>query len=172
MNEKEIREEFVKLFGEEKLKEEDLIQKLQEFANYICEEWLGLPSVPVVFDDLAKTSEASFNIELGVVLLNKKNKDHILKLLKSTLHELEHYYQLYYVTHFDTPKAKRWIKELQNYEANDLLGHHLQEIELDAMAFAFLVLLVEFGISYQHPIDLIQELIETYIDSKRMIDDN
>ena len=85
MNEKEIREEFVKLFGEEKLKEEDLIQKLQEFANYICEEWLGLPSVPVVFDDLAKTSEASFNIELGVVLLNKKNKDHILKLLKSTL---------------------------------------------------------------------------------------
>ena len=73
----------------------------------------------------------------------------------------------------DTPKAKRWKKELNNYiGGEDPLGNLLQEIEIDAMAFAQIVLATDYGIYYEHQDPIIQALVDKYIKSKKMLSDD
>ena len=73
----------------------------------------------------------------------------------------------------DTPKAKRWKKELDNYiGGEDPIGNLLQEIELDANAFAQIVLASDYGIHYEHQAPIIQELINRYIKSGKMLNDD
>ena len=52
MNNKKLKEEFIKYFGEEKWNEEEILSVIQPFANYVCESYIGLSPVPVLFDDL------------------------------------------------------------------------------------------------------------------------
>ncbi|MDE6408047.1 MAG: hypothetical protein K2K50_05525, partial [Anaeroplasmataceae bacterium] len=96
-----------------------------------------------------------------------------IKLLDATLHELEHYYQNFYALNFTSPKARRWKKELTNYIGLDNPAEYvLQEIEIDACAFSQIVLATEFGIMYKYPNPEIQCLIEEYINSKKIIQDD
>ena len=95
------------------------------------------------------------------------------KLLNGVLHELEHMYQIIYANTMDTPKAKRWKKELDNYiGGEDPLRNLLLEIELDAMAFAQIVMATNYGIYYEHEDYIIQELINRYIKSGKMLNDD
>lgn len=97
----------------------------------------------------------------------------MVDLMDSVIHELEHYYQLHYVANYNTPKALRWKKELDNYiTSENVIGNLIQEIEIDAMAFSQIVLETDYGIIYRHENPLIQELIDNYIHSRKILNDD
>jgi hypothetical protein len=93
MNNKKLKEEFVKYFGEEKWEEEETLEIISRFAFEICDEYLGIEPLPILFEDL--DGEASrLDVKEQCILLNRKYKGDIIELLHSTLHELEHSFQI------------------------------------------------------------------------------
>ena len=173
MDDKKLKEEFIKYFGEDKWNQEEILADLQQIVFDVCENWLGIEPIPVLFGEHIGTDEARLDIKEKVIWLNLKNQDDWVELLNGVLHELEHLYQLYYVSSMDTPKAKRWKEELDNYKGKeDPLGNLLQEIEIDASAFAQVVMSTEFGIEYRNENPIIQKLIDRYIISKKILSDD
>ena len=78
-----------------------------------------------------------------------------------------------FISNFDTPKARRWKEEMNNYiGGEDPLRNLLQEIELDARAFAQIVLATDYGIHYEHQDPIIQALVDKYIKSGKMLSDD
>ena len=104
---------------------------------------------------------------------NRKYKNDKITVLAAIAHELEHYYQIFYLNNFDTPKAKRWKKEMDNYiNESNIEANQIQEIEIDAEAFAIVVLETELGLKYENPDKQIQSIIEDYIKLGKLISDN
>lgn len=173
MDDKKLKEEFIKYFGIELWKQEEILAELQKVVFNVCESWLGIKPIPVLFGEHIGTDEARLDVKEQVIWLNIKNQNDWVELLASLLHELEHRYQMLYVSSFDTPKAKRWEKELKNYiGGEDPLGNLIQEIEIDANAFAQIVLATDYDIHYEHQDPIIQELINRYIISEKMLNDD
>ena len=173
MDEKKLKEEFIKYFGIELWNQEEILAELQKVVFDVCENWLGVKPIPVLFCEHIGTDEARLDVKEQVIWLNIKNQNDWVELLASLLHELEHLYQIIYASSMDTIKAKRWKKELDNYiGVEDPIGNLLQEIEIDANAFAQIVLATDYGIHYEHQDPIIQEVINRYIKSKKMISDD
>lgn len=173
MDEKQLKEEFIKYFGEEKWKQEEMLGKLQKVVFEVCERWLFINPISILFSDDIGTDEARYDLKEQVIWLNTKNQNNFISLLDCVLHELEHLYQHYYISSCDTPKARRWKKEFENYIADeDPFGNLTQEIEIDAMAFSQLVLQLDYGIRYEHSDPIIQELINRYLQSEKMLSDD
>ena len=173
MDEKKLKEEFIKYFGEERWNQEEILGDLQQVVFDVCKRWLAIKPIPVLFGEHIGTDEARLVVKEQVIWLNTKNQNDKVELLASLLHELEHMYQILYVANFDTPKAKRWKTELDNYiGGEDPVGNLLQEIELDANAFSQIVLASDYGIHYEHQDPIIQELINRYIKSGKMLNDD
>ena len=171
MNDDEIKEEFIKWFGEEKWKEEEILNVIQHVIIDISNEYLGIEPIPVVFEEIPGNISV-LDIQLQCIKLNPKYKDDKVTLVAAAVHELEHWYQLLYVSNCNTTKAKRWRKELENYinETNPNLNV-LQEIEIDTEAFTEVILLCEFGIKYQNPDPMLQTLIKAYINNGKITSD-
>lgn len=170
---KNLKEEFIKYFGEEKWEEEEILEILQDVAFNVCTNWLGLDIIQILFKEANYPEVAGYDITNQVIWLDKKNMSHMVDLLDSVIHELEHYYQLHYVANYNTPKALRWKKELDNYiTSKNVIGNLTQEIEIDAYAFSQLVLETDYGIIYRHENPLIQELIDNYIHSRKILNDD
>ncbi len=158
---KDLDKEIIKYFGEEKLKEIKVAEELQMFVNKIFKEYLmDIEPIPVVFDHTIKCT-ALYHIELDAIILHPKYIDNKNRLLVSVLHEAEHAFQLYYANNFNTPKALRWRKELENYTTNPK-HYYDQEIELDAIAFSQVVMLEEFNIKVENPNKKLQNKIDKY----------
>lgn len=172
MDEKKLKDEFIKYFGEEKWEEEEILGIISRFAFEICNEYLGIEPLPILFEDL--DGEASrLDVKEQCIFLNRKYKDDIIELLHSALHELEHSFQIQYAYEFNTPKALRWRSELESgLKVDDPMNYVLQEIEIDANAFAAVVLECELGIHYEIPNEHIQKLIEVYIASGKILSED
>lgn len=172
-NDNDLKERFIEYFGEDKWHEEEVLTDIQKLVFDICDKWLGVEPIPVLFGEHIRTDEAIFDIKEKVIWLNPKNVDNMVELMAATIHELEHYYQLLYISNFDTPKANRWKFEMDNYiGGEDPLRNLIQEIEIDANAFAQIVLKTDYGIHYEHTDPIIQELINRYTISKKMLSDD
>lgn len=170
---KKLKQEFIKYFGEEKWEEEEILETLQDVAVNVCTNWLGLDIIPILFKEANYPEVAGFDITNQVIWLDKNKKGNMVDLMDSVIHELEHYYQLHYVANYNTPKALRWKNELDNYIASEnVIGNLTQEIEIDAMAFSQIVLETDYGIIYRHKDPLIQELIDNYIHSRKILNDD
>ena len=168
MTKEELKQEFIKWFGEEKWEEQEIIDFLEGIVCDVCREYLGISPVPVVFEKI-KGNIAAFDNKLLFIKVNPDYKNDQIMLVSSIVHELEHYYQLLYVSNFDTPKARRWKYNLQHYIGEDDPYNNLrQEIEIDAEAFAVVILDCEFGIPYENPDPEIQALIRDYIRSGKL----
>lgn len=167
----ELKEEFIKWFGEEKWEEEEILEFLQGVIFDICREYLGITPIPVVFEEVPGNVSV-FDNKLICIKVNPKYKYDKVTMVAAVVHELEHYYQLLYASNMDTPKAKRWKKELNNYISgeNDPVGNVLQEVEIDAEAFAEVILSCEYGIEYKNDNPYIQSLVEKYIRSGKLIE--
>ena len=109
--------------------------------------------------------EARLDIEEEVIWLNPKNQSSWIDLLDSTFHELEHLYQLFYVTTFDTPKARRWKKEMNNYIGRENpLGNLTQEIELNFHLIIDLLFLNHHNKIYKsYKLELTKEQRDLYL---------
>ena len=161
-----LKEEFIESFGEDKWNELEILQPLQEAVDLVCKEYLGIEPIPVVFEALPE-DVARYDFKLEVIILNNKYKDDFIELLDGCLHELEHHWQRLYIANNNTPKALRWKKEFENYDKYN----QIQEIEIDACAFSQVILSCEFGLSYKHPNQYIQLLIDDYINSRKILKD-
>lgn len=167
---KNLKEEFIKYFGEEKWEEEEMLEIIQDVVFNVCTNWLGLDIIPILFKEANYPEVAEYDITNQVIWLDKKNNGNTVELMDSVIHELEHYYQLHYVANYNTTKALRWKKELDNYiTIENVIGNLIQEIEIDAMAFSQIVLETDYGIIYRHENPLIQELIDNYIHSRKIL---
>lgn len=157
---KDLENEIIKYFGKEKIRELEVAEELQEFLNKIFKEYLFIEPIPVIFDHTIKCT-ALYHIELDAIIIHPKNINNKSRLLVSVLHEAEHAFQLFYANNFNTPKAKRWGKELENYTTNPK-HYYNQEIELDAIAFSQVVMLEEFNIKVESPNKKLQNKVNKY----------
>ena len=166
-NKEKLKEDFIEAFGQELCDEEEILEIYQGVIETVCNDYLSIQPVPVVFDNLID-EVSRYDINLKAIILNRKYKNDYEELLNSTLHELEHHWQLLYVSGFDTPKAKRWKHELENYNPYN----PYQEIEIDAYAFAQIIGKCEFGIDYKCKDFNMQMLVDAYINSKKILSDD
>lgn len=162
-----LKEEFINNFGKEKWKELEALKPLQEAVDLVSREYLCIEPIPVVFDYL-EDDISRYDFNLKAIILNNKYINDFEELLDSCLHELEHHWQRLYVASNNTPKALRWKEELKNYNRLDVT----QEIEIDAYAFAQVILSCEFGIIHRHPNEELQSLIDEYINSRKILSED
>ena len=162
-----IKEDFINAFGKEMWEEQELLDELQKYIDKVCKEYLGIDSIPIVFETI-KGDISRYDFKLQAIILNRKYKNDYVELLDSCFHELEHHWQRIYIANNDTPKAKRWEKEFKNYNRED----QTQEVEIDAYAFSQVILNCEFGLTHKHPDPYIQYLIDDYINSRKILNDD
>lgn len=162
-----IKEDFINSFGEEAWLEQEKLQQLQDAVDLVSKDYLCIEPIPVVFESLDEDI-SRYDFKLQAIILNRKYINDYEELLDSCLHELEHHWQRIYIASNNTPKAKRWKKELKNYDKYNLT----QEIEIDAYAFAQVILSCEFGIVRKHPDKYMQYLIDDYINSRKILNDD
>ena len=162
-----IKEEFVKYFGEELWNEQEAMKEYQDVVNLVSSKYLCIEPIPVVFESLEEDI-SRYDFKLQAIILNRKYKDDHIELMDSCLHELEHHWQRIYIANNDTPKARRWKSELKHYDKLNVT----QEIEIDACAFAQVILLCEFGIIHKHSNKYIQYLIDDYINTRKILNDD
>lgn len=169
-NEK-LKEGFIQWFGEDKWNELEILEFFQKVSDNICIEYLNVEPIPVIFAE-TKGCIAVLDIQLECIRLNPKYKEDKVQLVSALLHELEHHYQLCYISNFNTPKAQRWKREIFNYILSDKPKQNvLQEIELDAEDFAEVILECEYGITYRNPEPTLQFAIEEYIKSGKLLEE-
>ena len=162
-----IKEDFINAFGKEKWDELEILKPLQDAVDLVAKEYLGIEPIPVVFETLPE-DVSRYDFKLQAIILNTKYKNDYVELLDSCLHELEHHWQRFYIGSNDTPKARRWKNELEHYDKYNVT----QEIEIDAYAFSQVILSCEFGIIHRHPDKYMQYLIDDYIYSRRILNDD
>lgn len=173
MTEQEFKKEFIKWFDEEKWNQIEILGRLEHVVEYICDTWMKVEPIPILFGENMGEASSFLDFKNLVIWLNPSIQNEYVRLLDATLHELEHYYQIIYALNFTSPKAKRWKNELTNYIGlENPVEYALQEIEIDACAFSQVVLATEFGIMHKFPNPDIQNLIEEYIKSKKIIEEN
>ncbi|MDE6947769.1 MAG: hypothetical protein K2P14_11350 [Anaeroplasmataceae bacterium] len=171
MTEDELKEGFIQYFGKETWEELETLDFLQEIIENICGEYLNVEPIPVVFEK-TKGCVSVLDLKLECIRVNPKYKENKTQLVAAILHELRHYYQLCYMSNYDTPKAQRWKKEFLNYISCDKPYRNvIQEIELDAESFAEVILECEYGITYRNPEPTVQLAIEEYIKSGRLLEE-
>ena len=173
MNDLNLKQEFINAFGEEKWKEEQTLNFVQHAVTKVCMEWLGISPISIVFVGKDFNDIARYDISSKLILLNTKYKNDIFELLDSAFHELEHHWQRIYIANNDTLKAKRWKYEFEHYkDATNPLENLTQELEIDAMAFAQVVMENEYGIKVENQNPEIQEIIDKYIISGKILTDD
>lgn len=165
--ESKLKKEFIQNFGENKWNELEALKPLQEAVDLVSRDYLCIEPIPVVFEKL-DGDVSRYDFKLQAIILNNKYINDYVELLDSCLHELEHHWQRIYIANNDTPKAKRWKEELKNYNRLDVT----QEIEIDAYAFAQVILSCEFGIIHKHPNNELQYIIDEYINTRKILSDN
>ena len=163
----QLKEKFVKYFGEELCDEQDMLKEYQDIIDLVSKDYLGIEPIPVVFESLDEDI-SRYDFKLQAIILNRKYKNDHVELIDSCLHELEHHWQRIYIANNDTPKAKRWKNELQHYDKYNIT----QEIEIDACAFAQVIMRCELGIIHKHPDKYIQYLIDDYINTRKILNDD
>ena len=139
----QLKEEFVKYFGEELWDEQDMLKEYQDIVDLVSKDYLGIEPIPVVFESLDEDI-SRYDFKLQAIILNRKYKNNHIELIDSCLHELEHY-DKYNIT---------------------------QEIEIDACAFAQVIMRCELGIIHKHPDKYIQYLIDDYINTRKILNDD
>ncbi len=157
----DIDKEFIKYFGIEKLNEVECEARLQNIADYVCQTWLGIDNIPVIIEVMEEDARFYVN-ELYIAISNAFIND-FNEMIFSLLHELEHYFQWVYANLYDTEKAKRWLTLFNTNEP-------LNELEIDAYAFAEVVMNCEFGINRKHKDPEVQRIIEKYIYTSNFLE--
>ena len=110
-----IKEDFINSFGKEKWEELETLKPLQDAVDLVCKEYLGIETIPVVFETLSEDI-SRYDFKLKAIVLNTKYKNDYVELLDSCMQEPEHHLQRIYICSNATPKAKRWKNEFKHYD--------------------------------------------------------
>lgn len=141
MSDKELKSEFIKYFGEDKLNEVEAIENINDI-EYILSEVLVLPTIPVITEDIAEDSR--LDLENQAIVISKKLILNKTEAVKCLVHGYRHLYQQVILqTAPEHPLYNKWLKNLKNMkntvvDVNDpeeYTKYLLQPLELDAFAY-------------------------------------
>lgn len=168
LTEGELKENFIKMFGEDKWIEEEMIGKLiplsSEVSNYLRIDFLS-----ILFEDLDEEDSRIYYKE-EYIAINTKYKDNYLECIKSVIHELRHVYQMLYASTSNDKRAKVFKEELASpveldpKDSKSITQYYMQAIELDAFAFTKWYLKEFHNIDVIHPSKDYETIICAYIE--------
>lgn len=160
-NREQLKEEFIKYFGEQKWKEEEFLGNLR-IIEMALSNYLEVEPIPVVVEDFEEDSR--YYVKENYIAISSKLITNEVETLKCLCHEYKHYHQLICITHNDTrmPMLEEWKKEFQLTE-EELTNTPILYIEIDAFAFTKFIIDKWFGITIYHPDAIFDELLNKYI---------
>lgn len=169
MNDKELKSEFIKYFGEEKWNEEEALGKLFEY-EMILANYLNVDPIPVVVEDMMEDSRLYIKEEY-IALSKECIKNHI-ESLKAVSHEYRHYYQLQCIRNgINNKLVNNWKEDFLNpvqvNDPNDVAAMTLygfMTIEIDAFAFQKFALKKFLNIDTHHASLEYDVILDSYID--------
>lgn len=169
MNDKELKSEFIKYFGEEKWNEEEALGKLFEY-EMILANYLNVDPIPVVVEDMMEDSRLYIKEEY-IALSKECIKNHI-EALKAVSHEYRHYYQLQCIRNgINNKLVNNWKEDFLNpvqvNDPNDVAAMTLygfMTIEIDAFAFQKFALKKFLNIDTHHASLEYDVILDSYID--------
>ena len=168
-NDSELKNEFIKNFGEDHWEEEEVLAVLIKDCMHIS-VFLGVEALPICFENLSVDSGLVLEYPAHIEINRKYLHNHV-ECLKSIAHELRYVYQIYKASDPETDRHNRWKNELVNHftpmDLNDkasIVEYNSKEVELDSYAFTQVILKQEYNLTIKHPNKAYQILIEAYID--------
>ena len=81
MDVKKIKEEFIEYFGEEKWNQEKVLADVRQVVFDVCERWLSIKPVPVLFNKDIVIKDKKNNKE--TINISKKIEELIIKIRNS-----------------------------------------------------------------------------------------
>ena len=168
MNNDKIKEDFINAFGEEKWEIEEAISKLEPISKEIA-EYLGVPQVPIVVENIPEDSRMNFQFEC--IILRKDTALNYLEGLKALAHEYRHWMQFLCVKNKDT--SNKFIYEYaegfmyMSKHGNSMDGtndYYSLIIEIDAFAFQKYYLKEVLNIETHYPNEDYDKLLNEFIE--------
>ena len=164
LTEQELKEEFIKYFGEEKWNKENMLSNLWPLQLAIC-KYLNIDPIPVVVEEIEEDSRYYIK-EDYIAISNKLIMDEI-EAVKCLLHELRHAQQFKCITDEESthPFKEIWIAELI-YEAGGISQEEQLGlmIEIDAYAYQKLMMKKLFDIDWHYPNEEYDKVIDSYVE--------
>lgn len=165
INNEELKEEFIKWFGEDKWNKEDVLAKLWPVSVELC-KYLDLEPIPIVVDEIKEDSRF-YPKELYITISNKLICDEV-EVLKCLIHEIKHYHQYICIIQNRTnePLLDKWKEDFkENYEKvssyEDMLA---LSVEVDAYAFTKYIMKEWFEMDVLFPNIYYEEVLKIYIN--------
>lgn len=162
LTEQELKEEFIKHFGEDRWNQMEVLPILQKKADILC-SYLGIEEIPILCDPIKEDSryypQEKFIIISDKVIMNE------VEALKSLIHEIRHHYQYTCVsTNNQTePMLEQWHQELEIYNTLAPDVQLCTFLEIDAYAFTKVIMKAWFNKDIIHYDDEYEEVLNLYI---------
>ena len=90
-DEQELKEQFIKYFGQQKWDEEELLGMLR-IAEFELANYLEVEPIPVVIEDMVEDSR--YYVKENYIAISSKLITNEVEALKCLCHEYKHYHQL------------------------------------------------------------------------------
>ena len=156
---KNLKEEFINWFGKDKWDEEELLALVEYEEMFLC-DLMHLEMIPIAFDNL-KDMNGFYDVTNKIIILsNELKREGSSKVLESFLHEFRHYYQASMIEKYPD-KYYGWKYALE-HQSNNIVDYYLSPLELDAFAFAQMMMEYVYNLPYRIQDNHIQELINEY----------
>ncbi len=173
MNDKELKENFIKYFGEEKWDQEEMLGKLIPLQKELS-DYLNINMLPVVCEE-ELLEDSRLYIKDEYIALSPKMLENYTDAAKSLIHEMRHQYQIICCCDPNTKEnpelVKKWDIDLKSlnepvnpYDQDSVDKYYSLIIELDAHAFSKWYMLDKLGIETHHPLLEYDAIIDFYIE--------
>lgn len=167
-----LKEEFIKYFGEEKWFEEEALNDLFPFIEYVCND-LKIAPIPITFDEniLDDSRLVLEDEELGPhILLSTRITRDFITAAKGIAHELKHLHQYIVMAQCpEHPLREKWLDNLAfpvvvtDYDDIDQISEYAsQPIEVDAFAYQFYIVNKYYKLDLHHPSDLYDLVLQMH----------
>ena len=169
MNNEEVKELFIKYFGQEKWNEEEALSKLFEYEMLLA-NYLEVEPIPVIVEDMMEDSRLYIKEEY--IALSKKCIYNKIEALKCISHEYRHYYQLKCIEKgINNNLVNNWKEDflspiiVENInDSFEMTLYSFMSIEIDAFAFQKFALKKFFDIDTKHPSFEYDCILDSYIN--------
>lgn len=166
MNNKKLKEDFIKYFGEKVWNQEEALGRLLEYEEILA-EYLGVNRIPVIVDKIKDDSR--YYVDEDYIAISEDLIMDDYEALKCLIHEYRHYYQKICVTNNDTRIPKILLEQWKNdfntkYQSMELDKRICLAIEIDAFAFTKYFLSKLGKKSYNYPDEVYNNVLELYIE--------
>ena len=159
MKNNELKDNFIKYFGEEKWNQEEALAVLYKEELKLC-NYLGIDPIPVITDTIEEDSR--YYIEENYIVISDKLILDKTEALKCLIHELRHCYQFNCVrNNVDNNLVKIWKEE---FATAHLIEYGAMTTELDAFAFTKYIMKEWYNINIVFPDIVYDEILTRYIN--------